>query len=72
MQNAKPEKWLCPGTEQNNKNAECGSEGVQPLLCETMNPGKPGAEGPEAHDQLGKAEHSKNMPRPMGCLLPGE
>ena len=51
MQNAKPEKRLCPETQQNNKkmqNAE--AKEVQPLLCETMNPGKPGEEGPEAHD----------------------
>ena len=30
-------------------------EGVQPLLCETMNPGKPGEEGPEAHDDDNEA-----------------
>ena len=63
MQNAKPEKRVSPMTEQNNKNAECGSEGVQPLLCETMmmiglNP------GPRARTVKPGPRHQRTRPDP--------
>ena len=44
------ERGSAPRHNKTIKMQNAEAKGVQPLLCETMNPGKPGEEGPEAHD----------------------